>query len=434
MLVAVVIELLQRLRVGPSWIEPLANLIGLFAVLAAAWLVRYIANGSLLRLISSFVQRTGAGWDDALLSAGVFARLTQLAPAVVFKLLSEEVFTRSGRLTPVIDTGVSIYVVVIIVLIVHALLDAGVNLYNQRSTTRRVPLNSFAQGAKLVAFLFGLVVILSLMLGRSPVYLLSGLGAITAILLVVFKDALLGLVAGVQISVNRMVQIGDWIEMAKYGADGSVVDVGLTTLKVQNWDNTITTVPTYALISDPVKNWRGMIESGGRRIKRAIFLDVNSFRFLDDPLLDRLATFRRLRPYLERKRAEIAAYNREHQEDLSVLANGRRLTNIGCFRAYVEAYLREHTGIHQEMTVLVRQLEPTDKGLPVEIYAFTSDTDLAGHEGVQADIFDHLLTLVPEFELRLFQSPTGADLRGFGSGKGLAAPASSRAVARQPER
>jgi miniconductance mechanosensitive channel len=323
------------------------------------------------------------------------------------------------------------YIVAVVVLVVDALLDAGVDFYNQRSSTRRVPLRGFAQGGKLVAYLLGLVAILSQLLDRSPIYLLSGLGALTAVLVVLFKDALLGFVAGVQISVNRMVQIGDWIEMAKYGADGEIVDVGLTTVKVQNWDKTITTVPTYALISDPVKNWRGMVESGGRRMKRAIYLDVGSFRFLDEVLLDKLSTFRRLAPYLERKREEIAAHNRQLGEGANVLANGRRLTNIGTFRAYAEAYLREHPGIHPGMTLLVRQLDPTDKGLPLELYAFTCDTSMSAHEGVQADIFDHLLTIVPEFGLRLFQSPAGGDVRALASGELVP---SSRTFERRAER
>ena len=298
---------------------------------------------------------------------------------------------------------------IILLLVVDALLDSVVEIHERKDSTRHLPLKGVAQGAKLIAFLFGGVLILSIILDRSPLYFLSGLGAVTAILLVVFRDAILGLVAGVQISVNRMIQIGAWIEMAKYGADGDVIDVGLTTVKVRNWDKTITTVPTYALISDPVKNWRGMFETGGRRIKRAIHLDMQSFRFVDDALLKKMFTFRRLRPYLERKLPELADANRE--EDLSVSVNGRRLTNIGCFRAYAEAYLRSHPEVNQEMILLVRQLAASDKGLPLELYLFTADTRWAVHERVQADIFDHLLTVVPEFGLSVFQSPSGSDLR-----------------------
>lgn len=432
MMVDVVPGLLLRLGVAPPWVEPLSNGLSLVVLLGAAKLAHHVAKRHVLDAVGSFVRHSAVSWDDALLRAGVFARLAHLAPAVVIKLLSDEFFTSTGRWTPTFDKCVSVYIVAVVVLVIDALLEAGVEFYNQRSSTRRVPLRGFAQGGKLLAYLFGLVVILSQLLDRSPVYLLSGLGALTAVLAVLFKDALLGLVAGVQISVNRMVQIGDWIEMAKYGADGEIVDVGLTTVKVQNWDKTITTVPTYALISDPVKNWRGMVESGGRRIKRAIYLDVSSFRFLDDALLDKLATFQRLAPYLVRKREQIAAHNRRLGEGSRVPANGRRLTNIGSFRAYAEAYLREHPGIHPGMTLLVRQLEPTDRGLPIELYAFTSDTTWGAYEGVQADIFDHLLTIVPEFELRLFQAPAGGDVRALVGGE-LTAP-SSRTVERRAER
>ena len=431
MMVDVVPGLLRELGVAPAWVEPLSNGLSLVVLLGGAKLAHHVAKRQVLQVVSSFVRRSAFSWDDALLRAGVFSRLAHLAPAVVIKLLSDEFFTSTGRWTAAFDKCVSMYIVAVVVLVVDALFDAGVDFYNQRSSTRRVPLRGFAQGGKLVAYLLGLVVILSQLLDRSPVYLLSGLGALTAVLVVLFKDALLGFVAGVQISVNRMVQIGDWIEMTKYGADGEVADVGLTTVKVQNWDKTITTVPTYALINDPVKNWRGMVESGGRRIKRAIYLDVGSFRFLDEALLEKLSTFQRLAPYLERKRAQVAAHNLQLAGDSRVLANGRRLTNVGSFRAYAEAYLREHPGIHQGMTLLVRQLEPTDKGLPIELYAFASDTSFGAYEGLQPDIFDHLLTIVPEFELRLFQSPAGGDVRALATGELVAPP--SRTIERRAQ-
>jgi miniconductance mechanosensitive channel len=425
MLVDVLPGLLRQLGVAAEWVEPLSNGLSLLLLLGAAKLVHLTAKRRAVDVVKAFVRRSTIKWDDALLRAGVFTRLAHLAPAVLIKLTSDEFFTATGRWTGAFDKCVSIYIVVVVVLVVDALLDAGVDHYNERSGARRVPLRGFAQGGKLVTYLLGMVVILSQMLDRSPVYLLSGLGALTAVLVVLFKDALLGFVAGVQISVNRMVQIGDWIEMVKYGADGEIVDVGLTTVKVQNWDKTITMVPTYALISEPVKNWRGMVESGGRRMKRAIYLDVSSFRFVDPALLEKLSAIRRLAPYLERKLQR----NGAPEAGASVLASD--LTNVGSFRAYVEAYLREHPGIHQGLTLLVRQLDTTDKGLPIELYAFTCDTSLDGHEAVQADIFDHLLTVVPEFGLRLFQSPAGADVRALASGE-LGGP-SSRTYRRRAE-
>ena len=412
MLVEALITWMQQHGLAALWAEPLAALIGLVALIGAAWLARLAARSFILKVVHRVVESTSFRWDDVFLKSGVFHRLSLFAPALVAEWLGVGVLLRDGSTASRrFSLALAVYVVVVVLLVINAFLDGTVELYNERSTTRRMPLRGVAQGAKLVAFLLGAVLITSLLLGQTPVYILSGLGALTAVLLLVFKDALLGLVAGVQISLNRMVQIGDWIEMTKYGANGPIIDVGLTMVRVQNWDNTITTVPTYALISDPVKNWRGMEESGGRRIDRAIYLDVESFRFVDDALLGRLLRIRRLQPYLEQKQREIAEWNQSGGEDLSVVANGRRLTNVGCFRAYAEAYLRAHPHIHQEMHLFVRQLAPSDKGLPLEVYAFVTDTRLAAYEAVQADIFDHLLTVVPEFDLRVFQSPSGHDVR-----------------------
>lgn len=398
--------------VHARWIEPLAEGASALILVFCAWLANWIAKRVILRSVSSIVRRSSNVWDDALMSTGVFTRLSHVAPALVLTFVGEEFFTQREAWSQVLNTTVSIYLVVILLLVLDAVLNAIVRIFNQNPSLRTLPLGGFQQGMKLVLVLIGAVFVLSLLLKRSPLYLLSGLGALTAVLLLIFKDAILGLVAGIQITSNRMVQIGDWIEMPKYGADGDVIDVGLTIVKVRNWDNTITTIPTYALTADPVKNWRGMQESGGRRIKRSIYLDMESFRFLDDALLQKMLTFRRLRPYLEQKLPELEEYNQREGEDLSVPVNGRRLTNIGCYRAYVNAYVRSHPNIHQELTLLVRHLAPTDKGLPLEVYAFTSDTRWAAYEGIQADIFDHLLAIVPEFDLRLFQSPTGRDFRG----------------------
>jgi miniconductance mechanosensitive channel len=262
----------------------------------------------------------------------------------------------------------------------------------------------------LIACLIAGIFVLATLMGKSPVYFLSGIGAVTAIIILVFKDAILGFVAGIQISVNQMVRIGDWIEMPKAGADGDVIDVSLTTVKVRNWDKTITTIPTYSLISDSFKNWRGMFESGGRRIKRALFLDMQTVGFADEQLLEGWKGIRLLKPYLEEKLAEIAEENKQRGDDLGVLGNGRRLTNVGTFRAYCVAYLKAHPRIHKDMTFLVRQLQPTEHGLPLEIYVFTTDTRWAFYEGIQADVFDHLIAIVGQFGLRVFQAPSGYDV------------------------
>jgi miniconductance mechanosensitive channel len=229
--------------------------------------------------------------------------------------------------------------------------------------------------------------------------------------MLVFKDPIMGLVAGIQLSANDMLAVGDWLEMPKYGADGDVIDIGLTTVKVSNWDRTITTIPTYALISDSFKNWRGMSESGGRRIKRSINIDAGSVHFLNEDELARLHKAKLLGPYLDQKVSEIERYNSELHADLTSLVNGRRLTNLGTFRAYLNEYLRNHPQIHQGMTLMVRQMQPTPEGIPVEIYAFTNTTAWVAYEGIQSDLFDHILAVLPEFGLRVHQTPTGYDMR-----------------------
>jgi miniconductance mechanosensitive channel len=262
---------------------------------------------------------------------------------------------------------------------------------------------------KLIIYLVGVIFVISLLIGRTPIYLFSGLGAMTAVLMLIFKDAILGFVAGIQLTANKMVTPGDWIQMPKYGADGDVIEVALTTVKVRNWDKTITTIPTYALISDSFKNWRGMRESGGRRIKRAINIDMNTIRLCTPEMLERFRRIQYISDYIDRKQKEVKEYNREHGVDDTSSVNGRRLTNIGTFRAYVIAYLKNHPMVRQDMTFLVRQLAPTEHGLPIEVYVFCKDIVWANYEAIQADIFDHFLAVVPEFDLRVYQSPAGSD-------------------------
>jgi miniconductance mechanosensitive channel len=309
---------------------------------------------------------------------------------------------------------VNTYLVVIALLVINSLINVARACWENGSVGKRYPAKSFAQAAKLVVNIVGFIFILSALLEKSPLVFFSGLGAITAILLLIFKDAILGLVAGFQLSINNMVMVGDWIEMPARGADGDVIDVSLTTVKIQNWDKTITTVPTYALISDSFKNWRGMNEAGGRRIKRSLYIDLRTIRFADDILLDRFKGIQLIKPYLETKLEQIEVYNSEMDKDLSELINSRRLTNIGTFRAYCVAYLRSHPKVEQEMTLLVRQLAPGAQGLPLEIYVFSNDTEWANYEDIQGDLFDHFLSVLPEFGLSAYQAPSGADVEKAG--------------------
>jgi len=377
------------------------------AVTVLAWIVYLITRKVVLALVEAFARKSRTEWDDAMVRNKVFRRLSHISPALVLYFavdLLEPLQLVLRRLTV-------IYMILVGLAAVFAFLNAAVEIYNLYPFARNRPIRGFVQVGKIVLSIFVGIVVVAMLVDRSPWYLLSGLGAMTAVLILVFKDSILGLVASIRLSANDLVAIGDWIEVPKYGADGDVIDVSLHHVTVQNWDKTLTTIPAYALVSDSFKNWRGMQESGGRRIKRSIHIDLSSVRFCSAQMLARLDKIQILKPYLDHKKEEIEAYNRGHAVDTSVPVNGRRLTNIGSFRAYVAAYLRSHSKINQEMTFLVRQLQPTDRGLPLEIYVFCADQAWANYEAIQADIFDHIMAAVPEFDLRIYQQPTGADMR-----------------------
>jgi len=402
---------LSPLGLGAPWTNLAARAVFLGFILALSLAADFIARRVILRTLSRLIQRSRWNWDDALLQRKVLKRIGHFAPAVVIYLLAPVALEGYDSASRFVTQLVLIYMIVLGLLVLDAVLNVIVDVYRSQERSRYVPIRSFTQVIKLVAVFIGIISIVSIILDKTPLYLLSGLGALTAILMLVFKDAILGFVAGIQLTANRMVARGDWIEMAKYGADGDVLDVTLTTVKVQNWDMTITTIPTYALISDAFKNWRGMAESDGRRIKRAINIDMNSIRLCDDALLGRLVRIHLLTDYIKTKREEIAAYNNEHSFDEDCLVNGRRLTNVGTYRAYIVAFLRQHPMINQDMTFLVRQLAPTSQGLPLEVYVFSKDKVWANYEAIQADIFDHLLAVIPEFDLHVFQQPAGTDFR-----------------------
>ena len=394
-------------------------LVNLILIALLAWITDRVVKRVLIRGITRLAHRTASHWDDIVIKHRVLHQATHLAPALVIYHLAIPMLAGYESLTAVIRQGALIYMIVMAALAVDSALNAGIEIVRTSRLPRELPVRSLAQVLKLMLYTVASISVLSLVLGRSPLLLLSGLGAMSAVMMVIFKDVLLGFVAGIQLSANRMVSPGDWIEMPNQGADGDVLEVGLTTVKVQNWDKTITTIPTYALIAESFKNWRGMSESGGRRIKRALYIDVSSIRFCDEAMLARYAKVQYIAEYLKGKREEIATWNAAHQIDPSGLANGRRLTNIGTFRAYIIAYLRHHPMVHQKMTFLVRQLAPTVHGLPIEIYVFSRDQDWSNYEAIQADIFDHLLAVVPEFDLRVFQSPSGHDVeRVLGSAVG----------------
>ncbi|MDY6855870.1 MAG: mechanosensitive ion channel [Thermodesulfobacteriota bacterium] len=378
-------------------------------ILVLAFIADKIARRFILKGVSFLISKTKSKWDDALAENNFFNQIAHLAPAIVIYILFPSALVGNLQIISFVQSVVIVYMIILGIIILDSFLNATHDIYNTYPALREIPIKGFIQVTKLVFYFIGGIFIISIAINKTPVYLFSGLGAMTAVLMFIFKDAILGFVAGIQLTANRMVSHGDWISMPKYGADGDVLEVGLTTVKVQNWDKTITTIPTYALISESFQNWRGMRESGGRRIKRAVYIDVNTITFCTEEMLERFRKIQYIADYMERKRAELEEFNRNIEGASQI--NLRRLTNIGTFRAYVDAYLKNHPMINQEMTFLIRQLQPTENGLPIEIYVFCKDIAWANYEVVQADIFDHILAAIHEFDLKVFQNPTGSDFR-----------------------
>jgi miniconductance mechanosensitive channel len=393
-----------------------AMAVTVFAIVLLALIVYGLLRIIALRVIAALAARTPTQWDNILVRRRVFHNLAALAPGIIIHVLAGLWLDSSSVLSAgaLMQSIAYVWLLFFGMLTVHSFLDALVDICNTLAFARQLPIRSFVQVVKILTVLVFFIVTISLLLGKSPALLISGMGAMTAVIMLVFKDPILGFVAGIQLSANKMLAVGDWLEMPKYHADGDVIEVTLTTVKVRNWDQTITTIPTYALIADSFRNWRGMTEAGGRRIKRSLYIDMASIRFLSDDDIQKLRKAQLLSTYMQEKIADIEKSNRQNGhycgEEPSFL-NGRRLTNVGTLRAYLLAYLKQHPGIHQGLTLMVRQLQPTDRGLPIEIYAFTSDTSWVAHEGVQSDIFDHIIAIVPEFGLRVFQIPSGTDLR-----------------------
>jgi miniconductance mechanosensitive channel len=376
---------------------------GAGGIVLLAVIADLVAKRVVLRGVVGLAERTDTSWDDVLAEHRVFHRLAHIAPALVVYAFTPGVLGAGTPATALIQAGCLLYMIVVAVSVLDGGLNAVVDLVRATRFGERLPLTTFSQVAKLLLYCLAAIAVVSIVIGESPALLFSGLGALTAVLMLIFKDPILGFVGGIQLSANQMVRRGDWIEMPKYGADGDVLEVALTTVKVQNFDKTITTVPTYALISESFKNWRGMAQSEGRRIKRAINIDLHSIAFCDDEMLARLSRVPYMADYLVAKQGEIDAWSQNQGDEPHTAQHPRRLTNIGTFRAYAVAYLRDHPAIHQEMTFLVRQLASTPHGVPIEVYVFSNDQNWVAYEGIQSDIFDHLLAVLPEFDLRLYQ-------------------------------
>lgn len=395
----------------PPWA---ASLLGLFLLVLVAYLADIFGKRQLVRVVHRISRSTKHTWDDALIQHGVFGRLAQLLPGLVFYFGLDLVPGLPDGLIIVGENLAISYGLLMLSLAAGALLSATNTIYESYPVARDRPIKGFLQVAKIAVFVLAGVLIIATLMERSPVLLLGGLGAMTAVLLLVFKDTILALVASVQLTSLDMVRVGDWIEMPQCNADGDVVDVALHTVKVQNWDKTFTTIPTHRLIVDSFKNWRGMGESGGRRIKRELRIDINSVRFLTGEEIERFKRFALLTDYIDRKLEDLAANNAELGKATENV-NLRRLTNIGTFRAYIFNYLKHHPKIHQDMTLIIRQLQPGPTGLPLEIYAFTNVTEWSVYEDIQADIFDHLLAIAGEFGIDMYQEPAGRDLSALAS-------------------
>jgi miniconductance mechanosensitive channel len=376
--------------------------IGIVCIIA-----NFITKKVILRVITKIVNSTKYTWDNMLMERKVFRKLSHIVPAIIIYYFAPT-FPEYQHL---IEKGAIAYLIIVGLMIINSFLNACNDIYLTFEISKIKPIKGYLQVAKIIFFIVGGIVIIANLMGESPFILLSGIGALSAVLLLVFKDSLLGLVAGIQLAANDMVRVGDWIEMPKYEADGDIIDISLNTVKVQNFDKTITMIPSYALISDSFKNWRGMQASGGRRIKRSLFIDTNSITFCTEEMIEKFKTIDYLSTYIANKESEIAEYNTKYEINRENRVNGRALTNIGVFRVYITHYLQNHPGISQQMTLLVRQLAPTENGLPLEIYAFTNDIRWDVYETIQSDIFDHLFAVATEFGLHLFQNPSGNDFK-----------------------
>ncbi|PRY85164.1 mechanosensitive ion channel family protein [Mongoliibacter ruber] len=384
-------------------------LILLFGTLIIAGLVYLITKKIVIHYIYKLFRKSPISWDDVLADHQVFNHVAHLLPAILIRELTQSIFRDFEFWKPIVIKLTDSYLAIVTMLLIMAFLKVIEFGLSKKAALQDKPINSYFQLIRIILYIATGIMVLSIIMGRSPIYFLSAFGAMTAILMLVFKDTILGLVASVQMSANDMVRVGDWVEMPNFNADGDVVAMNLNTVKVQNWDKTITTIPTYYFITHSFKNWRGMVESGGRRIKRSIYINSQTVKFVDPEKREYFKRFHLLTDFISQRQKEIEQYNTSKKLDQEILINGRRMTNIGVFRFYLEAYLKNHPNIRQDMTIMVRQMPVGDDGIPMEIYCFTNTTAWLEYEDIQSDIFDHIMASVKFFDLEIFQEPTGND-------------------------
>jgi miniconductance mechanosensitive channel len=406
-----ILEHLTALGLNDFTANAVRVVILLAIMILVSWLADYVAKRIIVNILDRFFKKTKSSYDDYLVKRKVFHKLAHIAPALVVLFMIGIVFNDFPSFSTFLTSVVFVYIVFVVVASISSFLRAVDDVYNTFDFARERPIKGYIQVVQIIIYSFAVLLSISILFGINLTAIIAGMGAVAAVILLIFKDTILGLVAGVQLTANNMVRIGDWISMPSHNADGTVLEITLNTVKVQNWDKTITTIPTYALVTNSFSNWRGMEESGGRRIKRHINIDMQSVKFLSDDMISKFKKIAYLKDYIDKKQKELAEYNEVNNFDDSVLVNGRRMTNLGVFRKYLEEYLHHHPKIHQNMTFLVRHLQPTEKGIPIELYVFSKDQEWAKYEAIQADIFDHILAVIPEFELSVFQFPTGNDLK-----------------------
>lgn len=382
------------------------------AILLLCIIVNVIMKQIIMKLLKKIVHKDKSRWDNIMLERKVFIRLANIVPGIIVYGFAPAF----GSMVRLVHRGAAIYILIVSLFVINSLLDSVNDIYRTYPISKVRPIKGLLQVVKIVFYIVVIIVIIGTLMDQNPLLLLSGIGALAAVFSFVFKDSILGFIAGIQLTSNDMLRIGDWIEMSKYGADGDVIDITLNTVKVQNFDKTIVTIPAYALVSDSFKNWRGMTEFGGRRMKRSIYIDVNSICFCTPEMLEKFKKINYLKDYIIEKQNELQNYNKKYNLETGIYINGRHMTNIGIFRVYIEHYLQNNPQLHKGMTQLVRQLPPGENGLPLEIYAFTDDTKWERYERIQADIFDHIFSIAGEFELRIFQNPSGYDMKQISLG------------------
>ncbi len=406
-------EMLVNLGASAETANIFDKYIVLVLVIIGALAIDSICRPFIVAATTRIVRKTKITWDDIVFNARVVGSLTRLIAPILIYIALPHIFQEHTEVLDFILRIAKVYIIAVILRCITLFINAIYLVYKEKESYKAHPLKGFKQTAQMIILSLGIIVIISTLLGQSPAKVLAGLGASAAVLMLVFKDTIMGFVSGILLSANDMLRPGDWITMPKYNADGEIIEVTLNTVKVQNWDKTITTIPPYLLVSDSFQNWRGMFESGGRRVKRSVNIDMNSVKFCTPEMLEKYKKIHLLSDYIASTEEVVKAYNEENHIDNSILVNGRRQTNLGVFRAYLTHYLNTHPMVNKEMISMVRQLQPTGEGIPVELYFFTAVTAWVSYEGIQADVFDHILAILPEFDLRVFQNPSGADFRAL---------------------